>query len=475
MNYSRRLFLGGAIASALPMKWFAGSAAAKTAVTDELNRAQIENIVRRSYQYVAMYGVINKGAMATSALSTGGWNKIKRNTVLADADLKIIARPNNDTLYQIAMLDLREEAVVFDLPVIESKFVSLECSAYDHYVTIPTSTRQGDYRKPQKLLFYTKRTKGYRGEKIKGIDRYLEMTGDFVTAFHRVMPHANEPERFKRIVSQIDALKLMTLSEFLGRAPKPATDAVFPAYGKSDEDIFGTNLLEVVQFVFNHTTFSKTDALDRAVLAAYEPLGIAPGNEWDPAKAAHIDSEQFRQVAKEVQKANMAIWLDAAKSAPYLLRLFRPKGKTDLDTLVLQSVVGPIGNPADEAVYPPVVTADGKPMSALHDYVIKMSKADLPPAKAFWSVTLYDAKNGFFIPNPAKKYSVGENAGYKLNDDGGIEIHVAAEKPANIPAENWLPINRGDEGLDIIMRVYVPDLERYKTWNPPKAVIKASL
>jgi len=68
---------------------------------------------------------------------------------------------------------------------------------------------------------------------------------------------------------------------------------------------------------------------------------------------------------------------------------------------------------------------------------------------------------------------VGENAGYKLDDDGGIEIHVAAEKPANIPAENWLPINRGDEGLDIIMRVYVPDLERYKTWKPPKAVIKA--
>ena len=299
------------------------------------------------------------------------------------------------------------------------------------------------------------------------------MTGDFATAFHRIMPHANEPERFKRIVSQIEAMKLMTLSEFLGRAPKPATDAAFPAYGKTDEDIFGTNLLDVMQFVFNYTTFSTKDALDRAVLAAYEPLGIAPGNKWDPAKVAHIDNEQFRQVAKEVQKANMAIMLDAARSAPYLLRLFPPKGQMDLDDLVFQSVVGPVGNPANEAVYPPVVTADGKPMNALHDYVIKMSKADLPPAKAFWSVTLYDTKNGFFIPNPAKKYSVGENAGYKLNDDGGIEIHVAAEKPANIPAENWLPINRGDEGLDIIMRIYVPDLERYKTWKPPKAVIKA--
>jgi hypothetical protein len=272
MNCSRRLFLGGAIASALPMEWFAGSAVAKTA---ELDRAQIENIVRRSYQYVALYNVINKAALESGQLSTGGWNKLKLNTRLADADVKVIARPNNDTLYQVAMLDLREEPVVLDAPAFDSKFVSLECSAYDHYCTVPTSTRQGDYKKPLKLLFYTQRTKGYRGEKIKGIDRYLEMTGDFVTAFHRVMPHANEPERFKRIVSQIEAMKLMTLSEYLGGRPKPAGDAASPAYGTTDADIFGNNLLEVMQFVFNHTTFSGSDNLDRALLAAYKPLGIA--------------------------------------------------------------------------------------------------------------------------------------------------------------------------------------------------------
>ena len=54
----------------------------------------------------------------------------------------------------------------------------------------------------------------------------------------------------------------------------------------------------------------------------------------------------------------------------------------------------------------------------------------MPPTRAFWSFTLYDAEDGFFIPNEHKKYSVGENAGMKLNEDGGIEIHIAAEKPA---------------------------------------------
>jgi len=68
-----------------------------------------------------------------------------------------------------------------------------------------------------------------------------------------------------------------------------------------------------------------------------------------------------------------------------------------------------------------------------------------------------------------KKYSVGENAGMKLNAEGGIEIYVAAEKPKGVPEENWLPIERKDEGLDLIMRIYVPELEKLKTWQAPKA------
>jgi hypothetical protein len=450
------------------------STAPTSAQTNELklDHAQVENIVRRSYQYVAMYNVINKGAMAPGPMSTGGWNKLKLNIQLADANLKTIARPNNDTLYQIAMLDLRDEPVILEVPAFDSKFVSLETSAYDHYVGIPMSTRQGDFKKPQVLLFYTARTKGYtRGDQIKGVDRYLEMSGDFVIAFLRIMPHANEPAQFKRIVGQIEALKVMTLSEYLGKPAKPAGEIKFPAYGKTDADIFGNNLLEVMQFVFNHTTFDPKDKLDQAVLAAYKPLGVEPGKARDPANAAKINGAMLRQISEEVQKANLAIMSDPVRSASVLTRLFQPKGQMDLDALVFQSVVGPIGNPAAEAMYPPVTTADGKPMNALHDYVIKMTQAELPPAKAFWSLTLYDTKNGFFIPNPQNKYSVGENAGYKLNADGGIEIYVTAEKPAGVPDEDWLPINREDEDLDIILRVYVPDLEKMKTWKPPKAVL----
>ncbi len=35
----------------------------------------------------------------------------------------------------------------------------------------------------------------------------------------------------------------------------------------------------------------------------------------------------------------------------------------------------------------------------MHDYVIRMDANSLPPANAFWSVTLYDIENGFSLPN----------------------------------------------------------------------------
>ena len=77
--------------------------------------------------------------------------------------------------------------------------------------------------------------------------------------------------------------------------------------------------------------------------------------------------------------------------------------------------------------------------------------------------------NGFFIPNELGKYSVGKNAGYKLNKKGGIEIYIAAEQPEGVPEENWLPINREDLDLNLILRSYVPDLERLKSWQAPTA------
>jgi hypothetical protein len=430
----------------------------------QLDDSVVENIVKRSYQYVAMYNVNNK-----FALKQRGWNTVAADTQLKDHTMREIARPNNDSLYIGCLLDLRRDPVILDIPAIDSKYVSLMVTAYDHYVNIPLATRLGDFRKPEKMLFYTSRTEGYKkGEKITDVDRYFEASGDFVSAVFRVMPHASDPERFKRITGQMQAVKLVTLAQLRGGKAKPLGDITFPPVGKTDADVFETNLLEVMQFVFNHTTFDPKNEIDLALLAAYEPLGVMPGKAHDPSRVAKIDGKRFREVAERVWKAEMAK-VGKPKFAHYVTKLFQPKGEMSLEHLVFQSVIGPIGQPAQEAVYPAVATTDGKPMNASHDYVIRMAAGDMPPARAFWSFTLYDTKNGFFIPNDRKKYSVGENGGMKLDQDGGIAIHIAAEKPKGVPEENWLPLNRGDYGVDVILRLYNPDLEKFKTWSPPKA------
>jgi hypothetical protein len=301
------------------------------------------------------------------------------------------------------------------------------------------------------------------------VDRLFEATGDFVSAVFRVMPHASEPDRVARITQQARSVKAVSLSEYRGGQAPPEDSVAFPPVGETDRDVFGNNLLEVMQFVFNHTTFDPDNAMDQAVLAAYRPLGIKPGQAYDPARVAVIDGARFRETAQRIQRQYLETMADGQKSKELRPLMFQPKGVTSLEAVLAVSIIGPIGVPQEEAVYPPVAAADGKPLNALHDYVIRMSKDQLPPAGAFWSLTLYDLDQGFFIPNDRRKYSVGENAGMKLNPDGGIDIYVAARAPAGVPVENWLPIERKEMPLSLILRVYAPDLERMKTWTAPRA------
>ena len=431
---------------------------------EKFSDSQIEDIVRRSYQYVAMYNVNNK-----FALKQGGWNTCDADTELKDHTMREIARPNNDTLYIGCMLDLRKDPVIIDIPAFDSKYVSLMVTGYDHYVNVPMSVTKGDFKKPEKILFYTVRTKNYDGKQIEGIDRSFEMTGDFVSAVFRVMPHAKDKERFKKISGQMQSVKLMTLSEFQGKPAIPINDVQFPDVGKTDLDVYENNFLEVMQFVVNHTTFDQQNELDQAFLTALKPLGVEPGKTFDKNSAVQIDGEKFKSFVEQVRESEFARAMDPAVTAELGTSMFKTKGHMTLDVLLMQSITGPIGLPATEAMYPPVLTVDGQPMNAQHDYMIRITKDEMPPAKAFWSLTLYDSANGFFIPNDRKKYSVGENAGMKLNEEGGIEVLVAAEKPEGVPEDNWLPINHKDENLDIILRLYEPDLDKMKTWTVPRA------
>ncbi|HEY5775518.1 MAG TPA: DUF1254 domain-containing protein, partial [Xanthomonadales bacterium] len=361
----------------------ADQAAVLVGLTDE----QVNDIVRRSYRFVAMYNVNNKLAFdSQNPMSTGGLNRFKANTQLADHNLKAIARPNNDTLYVSALIDLSHEPVIIESPAFDSKYVSMMITGYDHYVNIPMSTRQGDFAEPSTLLLYSARTPGYAGEAVEGIDKITQMTGDFVSVVYRVMPHATEPERLQRNLEAMQLIRAVPLSEFLpGSATLSEGDIVFPDFGRSDFDVFENNFLEVMQFVFNHTTFDQGDEIDRNVLAALESLGVAPGQVFDPENVAKIDGVRFRAMAESVFQQEMAKATDPEFFAEVVTKMFQPKGHMTDEILLFQSILGPIGQPANEAVYPAIATSDGAPMNAMNDYVVRMTADQMPPATAFWS------------------------------------------------------------------------------------------
>jgi hypothetical protein len=208
--------------------------------------------------------------------------------------------------------------------------------------------------------------------------------------------------------------------------------------------------------------------MDRELLAALKPLGIEPGKKYDPKNVAPLDKARLEKVMKQV--ADEA----KANSNKYAFEKFRPKGQMQLDGMVSQSVTGPVGQPADQAIYLQIDTADGTPMNAKYDYVARLTKDQLPPARAFWSMTLYDGEKYLFIPNQQKKYSVGENSGMKLNASGGIEIYVAAKQPPGVPSENWLPIERKNQELNLRLRVYAPEIEKIRIWQTPRAEMVAN-
>ena len=101
------------------------------------------------------------------------------------------------------------------------------------------------------------------------------------------------------------------------------------------------------------------------------------------------------------------------------------------------------------------VDNNGAPLSGDHKYVIRFSKDQIPAAKSFWSVTLYD-QNFNLVFNEAGRYSFGDKVpGLIYGKDGSLEIYIQADKPVGDKAANWLPSAKGKD-FNLFLRTYFP-------------------
>ncbi len=94
----------------------------------------------------------------------------------------------------------------------------------------------------------------------------------------------------------------------------------------------------------------------------------------------------------------------------------------------------------------------GRALSGAHDYIMHFPPGQLPPNDGFWSLTMGDAKN-HYVPNPIKRYHVGDRSGLVRNADGSVDIYIQNTAPAGHES-HWLPASAGN--FILWFRVYMP-------------------
>ncbi len=132
--------------------------------------------------------------------------------------------------------------------------------------------------------------------------------------------------------------------------------------------------------------------------------------------------------------------------------------------------VGLVANTQDEAMYEAgLLDSWYLPLFSIlpgKKYTLHFDAGSPPPAEAFWSVTVYDA-NGGLVPNSEGRYSVSSSRPAELvyQPDGSINIIFSRTDPGD-PTSNWLALPFG--GFSAYLRMYVPDqAAQDRIWTPP--------
>ena len=130
------------------------------------------------------------------------------------------------------------------------------------------------------------------------------------------------------------------------------------------------------------------------------------------------------------------------------------------------SQVGLGANLPEDAIYPLNLSDEhGDPLDGVHNYQIHFDKENLPPAGAFWSLTLYD-EQGFQVANPLNRFAVSSWMPFRYNGDGSLDLYFQNQSPGQGLDSNWLPAPKGP--FNLTMRLYAPAAAALTgKWTPP--------
>lgn len=359
-----------------------------------------------------------------------------------------VVTPNNDTPYSWAWLDLRAEPWVVSVPAVDRYYVlpvhDLDTSYVGYIGARTTGPEAGDH-----LVAGP----GWDGEVPQGITGVLRADTFLVGILGRTYLAGSDDVPTLREIQA--GYRLRPLSEFTGSAaPHPVDEPVWPVW--REEDLGTVEFFTLLDFLLQFFPVLDSERALRDRLRA--SLGVTGSGEFEPAGLAPEIRAAVEQGIADARARLDEAKKDAADSTHWFGT--RAEHGTDYLTRAVGVDKGLYGLPAAEAWYAGWVQDDlgnRPPNAATHDHVIHFAQGALPPARYFWSATIYRLPERLLVDNPIGRYSIGDRTpGLVHDDDGGLTLYVGKDRPQDPQrAANWLPAPDGP--FTIAIRVYGPE------------------
>lgn len=436
---------------------------------------EVQAIAEEAFIY-AFPMVMNYGTMYEFTIDTASsqykapFNRISNTArVFTPRDTAVVT-PNSDTPYSFLLVDLRAEPVVLTIPTIDKgryfsvQLVDLYTHNYGYLGTRTTGNGGGSY-----LLAGP----SWKGETPEGIARVIRCETEFSMALYRTQLFG--PSDLDNVKAIQAGYKVQALSAFQNRPAPPAPPAI--QWPRIDKGLAASDPFQFLNHILQFCPTVGTAEVEKPLRQRLARIGIEAGK---PFTTGHLTAEQKAELAAGFKGGLEKIRQRVANAGEgvngWRVGSFfgdRAFYKGDWTLRAAAAMGGIYGNNASEAIYPILATdSEGnKPDCHANRYTLTFPKGQFPPANAFWSVTMYDARSQLLIENPIDRYLINSTMlpDLKLNEDGSLTIHIQKDSPGEAKASNWLPAPDGP--IYVVMRIYWPRDEVLQgTWKPPAVV-----
>jgi hypothetical protein len=420
--------------------------------------------------YIFLYPLITMDVTRQQAVNIepgkrpgfGPMNTFSHIRQFPPADFKTVVRPNFDTLYSSAWLDLTGGPVVVSAGA-DSDGRYYELPMYDMWTdafAVPGQRTTGTAAGGWAVI-----PPGWQGDLPDGAGR-IDAPTPYVWVIGRTQ--TNGPADYPAVHKIQDTFSVIPLSHWGGEAP-PVAAVNDPGIDMATPPLDQVNSMTAEDF-FNHALgllkLHPPHLTDWSLVAQMRRLGLEAG-----ARFADLDPA----VRSALQDVPAAAMLTLQQAIPGLAKVVNG-WQMNIDTIgvygnfyVKRAVVAMVGlgaNSAEDAVYPLLLAdADGNPLTGNDDYVLHFDRDTLPPVNAFWSVTMYDDQ-GFQAANFLNRFAIGDRDPLQYNADGSLDLYIQHTSPGPDKEANWLPAPDGP--LGVTMRLYSPQTPVLNgTWAPP--------